>query len=76
MNGQPRDINTLGNVEITGISGSGDYFERFDNKVDGTDPDEVDLQKRAMAKKIYQLLIADNQIRGDDPSTENVVENF
>ena len=41
------------------------------------DPDEVDLQKRAMAKKIYQLLIADNQIRGDDPSTENVVEeNF
>ena len=46
LNGQIRDMNTLPGVEITGI-----IDNEFDNKVDGSDPDEVDLQKSTIAKK-------------------------
>ena len=39
----------------------------FDNKVDGSDPDEVDLQKRAIAKKIYSILVEEV----DDKNSDN-----
>ena len=63
LNGQVRDMNTLPGVEISGIQ-----TNVFDNKVNGDDPDEVDLQKRAIAKKIYDILIEEEIT---DPNSDN-----
>ena len=60
LNGQIRDMNTIGDVEISGLfdDGSGrSLTERIDNKVNGADADEVDLQRRAIAKHVYKVLI-------------------
>lgn len=62
LNGQIRDMNTLPGVEISGLA-----TNVFDNKVDGNDPDEVELQKRAIAKKVYDILV--NEV--GDPDSDN-----
>lgn len=62
LNGQIRDMNTLPGVEISGLA-----TNVFDNKVDGNDPDEVELQKRAIAKKVYDILVEEV----NDPNSDN-----
>ena len=72
LNGQIRD-NTIGDVEISGLfdDGSGrPLSERIDNKVNGADPDEVDLQ-RNIAKHVYEKLITDL----NDTSDEDLLDN-
>ena len=59
----------LWNVEISGLfdDGSGrPLSERIDNEVNGADPDEVDLQRRAIAKHVYEKLITDLSDTSDE----------
>ena len=87
LNGQIRDMNTVrivdeyGNITTPEISGifptfdsEGDEIpltQRIDNKVNGADPDEVDLQRRAIAKHVYEKLITDLS----DTSDEDLLDN-
>lgn len=74
LNGQIRDMNTIGDVEISGLfdDGSGrPLSERIDNKVNGADPDEVDLQRRAIAKHVYKVLVGELS----DTSDEDLLDN-
>lgn len=64
LNGEIRDMNALPMVETYNPADGGDGF---DGKINGNNPDEVELQKRAIAKKVYDVLINDI----NDPNSDN-----
>ena len=62
--GKPREILALESVEIANPNEDNDGIDGF---VDVFDVDEVELQKRALAKKIYDILVT----QANDPDSDN-----
>ncbi|MFL2847346.1 MAG: hypothetical protein ACJZ9B_00005, partial [Coraliomargaritaceae bacterium] len=62
--GKPREMIALPYVEIANTNEDNDGIDGF---IDVTDLDEVELQKRALAKKIYKVLVENPS----DPNSDN-----
>ena len=62
--GQPREMIALPYVEIANTNEDNNGIDGF---VDVNDEDEVELQKRALAKKIYKVLVENRS----DPDSDN-----